>query len=234
MIPQTPVFSLSSLSTLRSVHVICVEAEGLIVAHQVVVVLRDGEHVWVHQHARLVGVEGGEHLADSWDPDLPLVEHSPFLCEEDAVGDGGVGVCVRVVVQADHVALGDEVEEDGGEEGEEADEATESDLQGEALDSESGLEENVGHEEETGPTGAIREHLHPSDSGAQIAVVNQVPLLGVARRRETTGRWTSRLHRVYDAQRTSVSTRQFTAQASETARGTRHYMSRSRHMKVTE
>lgn len=159
MIPQTLVVSLSSHSVLRSIHVVCVEAEGLIVAHQVVVVLRDGEQVWVHKHSCLVSVEGGEHLADGWNPDLLLVEHGPFLDEEDVVGDGGVGVCVWVVVQPDHVALGDEVEDDGGEEGEEANKAAESNLHSEALDSKSSLEEHVGYDDETGPAGAVREHL---------------------------------------------------------------------------
>lgn len=76
----------------------------------------------------MVSVEGSEHLADRWDPDLPLVEHSLFFSEEHAVCDGSVGVTVWVVIQADHVALGDKVEEDGGEEGEEANDSTESSL----------------------------------------------------------------------------------------------------------
>lgn len=95
----------------------------------------DREQVWVYQQTHVVGVEGGEHLADGWYPDLPLVEHTLFFSEENIVGDGSVGVPDWVVVQADHVALRDEVKEDGGEQGEETDDATESSLHGEALDS---------------------------------------------------------------------------------------------------
>ncbi len=125
-----------SLSTLiRSVHVFCVEPEGLIIAHQVVVVMWDGEQVWIYQQPHVIGVEGGEHLADGWYPDLPLVEHDLFFSEENTVGDGSVGVPDWVVVQADHVALGHEVEEDRGQKGEETDDSTESSLHGEALDS---------------------------------------------------------------------------------------------------
>lgn len=69
----------------------------------------NGEQVWVYQQPHVVSVEGGEHLADGWDPDLPLVEDALFLSEENIVGDGSVGVSVWVVVQADHVALGDDV-----------------------------------------------------------------------------------------------------------------------------
>ena len=76
-------FAISLSALIRSPHVICVEAEGLIVAHQVIVVMWDGEQVWVYQHSNVVGIEGGEHLADSWDPDLALVEHALFFCEED-------------------------------------------------------------------------------------------------------------------------------------------------------
>lgn len=137
------------------------EAEGLVISHQVIVVVWDGEQVRVHQQPRAVGVESGEHLADGRDPDLALVEHSLFFCEEDAVGDGGVGVSIWVVIQADHIAFGNEVEEDGGEEGEEADDSTESSLQGKALDSQSGLQEDLGHEDEAGPAGAVREQFYP-------------------------------------------------------------------------
>lgn len=136
----------NSLSVpIGSVHAVCVESEGFIVAHQVVVVMWDGEQVWVYQKPQVVGVESGEHLADGWNPHLPLVEHALFLNEEDAVCDGSVDVSVWVVVQADHIALGDDVEEDRGEEGEEANDSTESSLHGETLDSYSGLQEYVGH-----------------------------------------------------------------------------------------
>lgn len=83
----------------------------------------------------MASIEGGEHLADSWDPDIPLVKYTLFFSEEDAVCNGSVGVCAWVMVQADHVAFGDKVEEDRGEEGEEADDSTESSLHGETLDS---------------------------------------------------------------------------------------------------
>lgn len=83
----------------------------------------------------MVSIEGGEHLADGGDPDLPLVKYVLSLSEKDAVCNGSVGVFVWVMVQADHVALCDKVEEDRGEEGEEANDSTESSLQAEALDS---------------------------------------------------------------------------------------------------
>lgn len=129
------VFAVTLSELLMSVHVVCVKAEGLIIAHQVVVIVWDAEQVRVYQQPHVVSVEGGEHLADGWDSDLALVEHLFFFNEENTVGDGGVDVCVSVVVQSDHVSLGDEVEEDGGEEGKQADDSTESDLHGEALDS---------------------------------------------------------------------------------------------------
>lgn len=115
----------------------------------------NAEHVRVYQQPHFVSIEGGEHLAYSWDPDLPLVEHTLFFSEEDAVGDGCVGVSVWLVVEADHIALGDEVEEDWGEEGEKSDDSTESGRQGKALDHQSGLQEGVWHQEEAGPTGAV-------------------------------------------------------------------------------
>lgn len=129
------VFAVTLSKLVRSVHVVCIKAERLIIAHQVVVMVWHAEQVWVYQKPHVVSVEGGEHLADSWDSDLALVKHVLFFSEENTVGDGGVGVCVRLVVQADHVAFGDEVEEHGGEEGEEANDSTESDLHREALDS---------------------------------------------------------------------------------------------------
>lgn len=95
----------------------------------------DGEQVGVHQQSCVSSIEGGEHLADGWDLHLVLMEHLPLLREEEAQGDGGVGVGVWVMVQSDHVALSDIVEEDRGEEGEEADDAAEGSLQGDALDS---------------------------------------------------------------------------------------------------
>lgn len=120
---------------IRFVHAVCAEPEGLIVAHQVVVVVWDGEQVWVYQQPHVVSVKGGEHLADRWDPDLPLVEHGLFFSEKNTACYGSVGVSVWIVIQADHVALGDKVEEDGGDEGEEANDSTESNLQSQALDS---------------------------------------------------------------------------------------------------
>lgn len=93
------------------------------------------EQVWVYQQPRFISIEGGEHLADGWDPDLPLVEHSLFFSEKDATGDGSIGISVWVVVQAEYVALTDEVEEDRGQEGEESNDSTESSLHSQALDS---------------------------------------------------------------------------------------------------
>lgn len=154
-------FEVSPSALFRPVCTVCVEPEGLIVTHEVVVVVWDGEKVWVYQEPHVVGIEGGEHLADSWDLDLLLVEHSPFFTEEETVCDGSVGIFVWVVIQAAHIAHGDEVEEDGGEEGEEADESTESSLHGKTLESKSGLHEDVGHDEEAGSSGTVREQLYP-------------------------------------------------------------------------
>lgn len=80
-------------------------------------------------------IEGGEHLADSWDPDLTLMEHTPLLSQKDTVGDGSVGVFIWIVVQANNIALCDEMEEDGSEEGEESHNATERHLKSNATDS---------------------------------------------------------------------------------------------------
>lgn len=128
-------FAVTLLELLRSVHVIRVKAERFIIAHQVVVIVWDAEQVRVYQQPHFLSVESGEHLTHGWDSDLALVEHVFFLSEENTVGDGGVGVCVWVMVQTHHVTLGDKVEEDGGEEGEEANDSTERDLHGNALDS---------------------------------------------------------------------------------------------------
>lgn len=95
----------------------------------------DAEQVWVYQQPCVVSVEGGEHLGDGWDSDLALVEYSPFFSEENTVGDGSVHVSVCIVVQTDYVALGDKVEKNGGQEGEETDHSTESSLYDKAVDS---------------------------------------------------------------------------------------------------
>lgn len=175
---------------LRLVHVVRAEAEGLIIAHQMVVVMWEGEHVWVYQESDFVSIEGGEHLADSWDLDLALVELPLHFSEENTVGDGSVSISVWVVVQADDVALGNEVEEDGGEEGKETDYSAESGLEGDALDSYSCFQEDLWQDDETGRTGAVREELHPPNSSAKVASVNEVPLTGVGWRGEATCGWT--------------------------------------------
>lgn len=100
-----------------------------------VVIIWDPEQVRVYQQTHVVSIEGGEHLAHIWDSDLTLVKHSLFFSEEDTVGDGSVAVCVWVVIQANHVAPSEKVEEDRSEKGEHANDSTESGLQGEALDS---------------------------------------------------------------------------------------------------
>lgn len=108
----------------------------------------------------MVSIEGGEHLADGWDPDLLLVKYVLFFSKKDAVCNGCVGVFVWVMVQTDHIAFGDKVEEDRCEEGEEANDSTESNLHPEAMDSYPSIKQNVGHDEEAGPAGAIREQLY--------------------------------------------------------------------------
>lgn len=151
----------ASSAFVRLLHVICCETERFIVAHQMIVVVRDGENVRVYQEPHLPGVESREHLTDGRDPHLALVEHALFLGEEHAVGDCCVDIFVWVVVQADYVTLGDDVKKDGGKEGKNANDSTESCLQGKTLDSESSFQEYLWHEEETGCTSAVREHLHP-------------------------------------------------------------------------
>lgn len=124
------------------------------------VVLRVGEQVWVYQQSHLTYVEGAEELADGRDPDLLLVEHTPLLHQEDAVGDGGVGVGAWVVVEAHHVAPAHEVEENWRQKGEEADYSTEHRLQGQTFHSQSGLQEDLWREEQADPTGGVGETLY--------------------------------------------------------------------------
>lgn len=81
----------------------------------------------------MVCVEGGPQLADAWDEDVPLVEHVLLLQEEHAVGDSGVEVGFRVVIQAHHVPLGEEVKESRCQEGEEAHDSAKGSLQGQTL-----------------------------------------------------------------------------------------------------
>ncbi|MEQ2312542.1 hypothetical protein AMECASPLE_032101 [Ameca splendens] len=126
-----------------------------------IIVMRNGEEVRIHQESHMTSIKGGEHFADSWDPDLTLMEHTPFLSQEDTVGDGSVGVSIWIMVQTDNVALCDEMEEDGSEESEEAYNAAESNLQGDATDSQPSLQEDLRYEDEAGATGTVREYLHP-------------------------------------------------------------------------
>lgn len=121
----------------------------------------EGKEVRVHKEPLLVSIEAGEHLANGWNGDLPLVKFVHLLGEEDAVRDGGVSVSVGVVIQADHVAFGDIVEDGRGEEGEEANDSAKNSLHSKALDPQACLQQNLGHNQKTGPTGAIREKLHP-------------------------------------------------------------------------
>lgn len=126
-----------------------------------IVILRDREQVRVHQQAHWTCVEAGEHPADSWDADLTLVEDVPPFGQEDATGDDSVGVAIWMVVQAYHITAGDQMEEDRGEEGEEAHHATEGHLKCQDLDPQSGLQEDLWHKGKAGSTGGVREHLHP-------------------------------------------------------------------------
>lgn len=136
------------------------ETKRLVVAHEVIVVLREREQVRVDQKPRLAHVEGREHLADVGDEDTLLVEDILFFTKQRAVSNGCVDICSRVVIQADHVALGEEVKKNGGQEGKEADDSTESSLHGEALASESRVEEDLRHDEKTGSRRAVRKQLH--------------------------------------------------------------------------
>lgn len=52
------------------------------------------------------------------------------------------------------------------------------------------------HEKEAGRTGAVRKHLHSSDSHAQATSVNEVPILRVGHCGETAGGQTVGLHLV--------------------------------------
>lgn len=145
-----------------------------------VVILRDREEVRVDQQPHPVSVESGEHLTDVREPHLSLVEHSPLLRQENTVGDGGVDVPLRLVVQTHHVAFGDKVEHDGREEGEEADDSTEHSLHSPALSAQVGVQQDVGHEEETGSAGAVGERLHSSDGSAQTPLVDELSRGGVS------------------------------------------------------
>lgn len=136
--------------------------------------LRDGEEVGVDEQSGSVGVERGEHLADVGQPHLALVEHGPLLSQENTVGHCSVGVLCRVMVQTDHVAFGDEVEHHGGEESKEANDSTEHGLQSPAVSPQSCVQEDVRHEEHTGPTGAVREGLDSSDGSAQTSRVDEL------------------------------------------------------------
>ena len=147
-------------ASIRPLQVLLAEGEGLVVAHQMVVVTGELEEVGVHQHAPLAGVEGGEHLSHGGEADLVLPEHSPLLHQEGTAGDGRVGVPRGVVVQTEDVALGEQVEEDRGGEGEEADDGDEGRLQSQALRGQAGLEEDVRHQTQAGAAAGVREHLH--------------------------------------------------------------------------
>lgn len=125
-----------------------------------VVVLWDGKEVRVYKQPHVAGIECGKHLVDGRDSDMSLLKHFFFFSEEYAVGNGSVGVCNWVVVQPNHVAFGDKMEEDGGEEGKETNDSTEGSLHGQTLDSQPCLQQNVGHDEQAGPTGAIRKQLY--------------------------------------------------------------------------
>lgn len=89
------------------------------------------------------------------------MKHVSFFSEEDAARNGCVNVCIWVMIQADHIAPGDKVKEDRGEESEEGNHSTESSLHRETLDSKSCLKQDLGHDDDTGQTGAVREKLHP-------------------------------------------------------------------------
>ena len=126
-------------------QVLLTECERLVITHQMIVVTGELEEVGVHQHAPPASVERGEHLCDGWNADLPLFKHSPLLHQEDVAGDGRVGVLIGVVVQSDNVALGEQVEEDGGDEREEADDRDEGRLHSQTLCGQPGLEEDMWH-----------------------------------------------------------------------------------------
>lgn len=154
-----PIFSLSGF--VRFVHVLSGKVKGLIVAHEMVIVMRKGEKVWIHKKPHVASIEVGEHLADSWDPDLTLMEPKTFLSQEDAIGDGSVSISIWIVVQTNNVALCDEMKDDGSEEGEKADDAAGNNLQGNVAQSQSSLQKDLRHEDEAGAAGTIRKHLHP-------------------------------------------------------------------------
>lgn len=137
------------------------KCKGFIIAHQVIVVMWDEKEVWVHKEPHLVSIETGEHLANSWNCDLPLVKPVPFFSEEDTVCNRSVGVSVCVMVQANHIAFCEIVEDYRGDECEEADDSTKNCLQGKALHTQSSFKQNFWHNKKTEPTGAVREKLYP-------------------------------------------------------------------------
>lgn len=107
--------------------------------------MRKWEQYRVHKHRLLVGIERGEHFADTRYLDLTLTEHSLFLHQEDVVSDSCVRVSVLVVVQANHIAFGDDVEEDGCQECKETDDTAEGTFQHQTLNTNARLQKDVWH-----------------------------------------------------------------------------------------
>lgn len=123
----------------------------------------------VYQHGLLLGVETREHAAHVWDFHVALVKHGLLLHQQRAVGDGRVHVRLSVVIQAHHVAFGDEVEEDRGQEGEEADKTAEGRLHGEAVHADSRLGEDDGHQTQAEHTAGVGEKLHTCKSNTNVS-----------------------------------------------------------------
>lgn len=114
----------------------------------------------VYEHRLLLGVETREHSAHVWDFHVALVKRGLLLHQQRAVRDSRVHVRLFVVIQAHHVAFGDEVEEDRSQEREEADKTAESRLHRKAAHADARLHEDEGHHTQTEHATGVGEKLH--------------------------------------------------------------------------
>jgi len=117
------------------------------------------EVVRMYQHAHPASVERAEHLGDGWDSHVPLFKHSRLLHQEDVARHGHVGVLVRVVEQLKHISLGELVEDEGCNKGEETDGGDEGRLKSQTLCGHPGLEDEW-HQNQTCAAVHVAETLH--------------------------------------------------------------------------
>lgn len=130
--------------------------------------MRQVEQHGVHEHRLLLGVETREHAAHVWDLYVALMKPGLLLHQQRAVRDGRVHVRLFVVIQAHHVAFGDEMQQDRRQEREEADETAERHLHREAAHTEARPHEDEGHDAQTEHTAGVREKLHTCKSNTSM------------------------------------------------------------------